>query len=204
MKNPTKLILTAFAAAILAGCASIVSGTSQVISVNSNVNAADVKVNGSLVGQTPYTGQIKRGKDTVIEVSKAGYGTQSVATSVKLEPIFWGNIIFGGLIGSTTDLVTGACWEYAPASYYVNLNRNGVSANEFRKDSELKCYAMTHAAAIRAELAAGSGEHVDALYSGFFAAQTSRDEFIRNARAIAESVKDNAVSLGEQIASLRI
>ena len=204
MKNPIKLILSTLAVGILAGCASIMSGTTQVISVNSNVNGADVKVNGSSVGQTPYTGQIKRGKDTTIEVSKAGYGTQTVATSTHLEPVFWGNIIFGGVIGSTTDLATGACWEYSPSSYYVNLNQKGVSANEFKKDSELKCYAMTHAEAIRSELAVGSGEHIDAIYTGFFAVQTSRENFLKNARAAMLSAGNNAVSLGEKIAELRI
>ena len=204
MKNHVKLILSLVAAGLLAGCASIVSGTAQVVSINSNVNGADVKVNGSQVGQTPYTGQIKRGKDTVIEVSKPGYGTQTVATMTHLEPIFWGNIIFGGVLGSTTDLVTGACWEYAPASYYVNLTRTGVSMEEFRKDSELKCYAMTHADAIRAELAAGAGEHIDAIYRGFFAGKSTREQFIQNARIALQSARDNAVSVGEQIASLRI
>ena len=201
MKTHIVAILALCAA--FTGCASIVSGTSQVVSINSNVQGATVSINGNQVGSTPFTSSIPRGKDTTVTVSKKGYTSQTIVLSTKLETIFWGNIIFGGLIGSTTDFATGACWEYSPGSYYINLNP-GVSATEFQKDSELKCYAMTHAAAIRAELAAGSGEHIDALYSAFFAAQTSRDAFLKDARAALLAAEDNAVSLGEKIAALRI
>lgn len=203
MKNYTKILILTAGVAVLAGCASIVSGTSQVVSVNSNVDQAEVRINGTTVGRTPYNGQIKRGKDTVVEVSKSGYGTQSTTLSTKLEPIFWGNIIFGGVIGSTTDLATGACWEYAPASVYVNLNQKSLSSSEFRKDSELKCYAMTHAAAIQSEASAGSGEHLDALRRGFFA-QKDANAFAQQIVNIGNASGHNAVSFGEAVAALRI
>ena len=203
MKNYTKLLILTAAVAVLAGCASIVAGSSQVVSVNSNVDQAEVRINGTTVGRTPFNGQIKRGKDTVVEVSKSGYASQSTTLSTKIEPIFFGNIIFGGVIGSTTDLEKGACWENAPASVYVNLNSKSVSSVEFRKDSELKCYAMTHASAIQAEAAAGSGEHLDALRRGFFA-QVDADAFAKQIIGIANTFSHNAVSFGEAIAALRI
>lgn len=203
MKNKAKILIITSAIVLLAGCASIVSGTSQVVSVNSNIDQAEVRVNGTTVGKTPYSGQIKRGKDTVVEVSKPGYGTQSTTLSTKLEPIFWGNIIFGGLVGSTTDLATGACWEYAPASVYVNLNQKSLSSADFRKDSELKCYAMTYAAVIQSEASAGSGEHLETLRRGFFS-QIDANAFAQKIVNISKTSRQNAVSFGEAVAALRI
>lgn len=202
MKN--RVIASLALAAALTGCASIVAGTSQVVSVNSNVSGANVAINGGTIGVTPFTGSIPRGKDTTVTVSKPGYQPQTITLSTKIEPIFFGNIIFGGVIGSTTDLATGALFEYAPSSYYVNLTA-GTSMNqkEFIRDTELKCYVMTNASAIRAELASGSGEHLDTLHRGFFGS-SERSAFLAAARELATQSGDSVVALGEKIASLSL
>jgi hypothetical protein len=200
----TRILTTLALVAALAGCASIVAGTSQVVSINSNVGGATVAINGSQVGVTPFTGSIARGKDTTVTVSKAGYQPQTITLSTKIEPIFFGNIIFGGLIGSTTDLATGALFEYAPSSYYVNLSvGTAMNQKEFIRDTELKFYVMTNGAAIRAELAAGSGEHIDTLHRGFFN-ETERDAFLAAARELAAQSGDSVVNLGEKIAALSL
>lgn len=199
-----RILTTLALTAALSGCASIVAGTSQVISINSNVQGANVMINGGTVGVTPFTGSIPRGKDTTVTVSKAGYQPQTITLSTKIEPIFFGNIIFGGLIGSTTDLATGALFEYAPSSYYVNLTAGtAMSQQEFIRDTELKCYVMTNAAAIRAELANGAGEHLDTLHRAFFA-NADRATLVESVGAIARSTGDNAVALGEKVASLSL
>jgi hypothetical protein len=201
--NKLQNCLAAIAAAsILAGCASIVAGTSQVVSINSNVSGASVSINGGTVGVTPFTGSIPRGKDTTVTVSKAGYQTQTITLSTKIEPIFFGNIIFGGLIGSTTDLATGALFEYAPSSYYVNLIA-GTTMNQqqFIRDTELKFYVMTNAAAIRDELVAGNGEHIDSLHRAFFAG-IDKASLLSELRAIAANSGRDTVALGEKVAAL--
>lgn len=199
-----RILSTLALAAALAGCASIVAGTSQVVSINANVQGATVAINGSQVGVTPFTGSIARGKDTTVTVSKAGYQPQTITLSTKIEPIFFGNIIFGGLLGSTTDLATGALFEYAPSSYYVNLTAGtAMSQQEFIRDTELKCYVMTNAAAIRAELAEGAGEHLDTLHRAFFAG-ADRAVLVDTVGAIARATGNDAVALGEQVASLSL
>lgn len=200
----TRILTTLALVAALAGCASIVAGTSQVVSINSNVQGANVAINGSQVGLTPFTGSIARGKDTTVTVSKAGYQPQTVTLSTKIEPIFFGNIIFGGFIGSTTDLATGALFEYAPSSYYVNLTAgSAMNQKEFIRDTELKFYVMTNGASIRAELAAGSGEHIDTLHRGFFG-ETERGAFLVAARELSAQSGDSVVTLGEKIAALSL
>jgi hypothetical protein len=106
-----------------AGCASIVEGTSQNVSIISNVRGAHVIVNGVNVGTTPYSGPIKRGKSTTVTLQKDGYETKTITLNTEIEPIFFGNIIFGGVLGSTTDLATGAMYKYAPATLQIDLDK---------------------------------------------------------------------------------
>jgi hypothetical protein len=118
-----------FALAVLvfaSGCATIIKGTSQTVSINSNVTGADVIVNGEPVGQTPFTGPIKRKSGTTVTVKKEGYQTKTITLTTEVESIFWGNIIFGGFFGSTTDLTTGAMYYYAPATLEIDLNSVAV------------------------------------------------------------------------------
>lgn len=112
-----------FAAALVTGCASIVKGTTQTVSINSNVSGAEVIVNGERVGVTPYTGPIKRKSGTTVTVQKPGYQTKTVTLTTEIESVFWGNIIIGGVLGSTTDLATGAMYYYAPATLEIDLNK---------------------------------------------------------------------------------
>lgn len=107
----------------LSGCASIVNGTSQPVSINSNVKGADVIVNGVTVGKTPYNGPIKKGNKTTVTLQKDGYDPKTITLSTEIEPIFWGNIIIGGVLGSTTDLATGGMYKYAPATLQIDLEK---------------------------------------------------------------------------------
>ncbi len=108
---------------VFAGCATIVGGTSQNVSINSNVKGADVIVNGETVGKTPYNGPIKRGKTTTVTLQKDGYDPKTITLSTEIESIFWGNIIIGGVLGSTTDLATGGMYKYAPATLQIDLDK---------------------------------------------------------------------------------
>mgnify|MGYP003432182605 CR=1 FL=1 len=107
----------------LSGCASIVNGTSQLVSINSNVKGADVIVNGMTVGTTPYNGPIKRAQSTTVTLQKDGYESKTITLNTEIESIFWGNIIIGGFLGSTTDLATGAMYKYAPATLQIDLDK---------------------------------------------------------------------------------
>jgi len=108
----------------LIGCSTLVNGTSQMVSINSDVPEAEVMVNGVSVGKTPFSGKIKRSGKTEIKVSKEGYDPVIIKPQTDLPSAFWGNIICGGFLGSTTDAASGATNEYAPNTFYVNLKKN--------------------------------------------------------------------------------
>lgn len=114
--------------AMVTSCATIVGGTSQTVSIDSNVKGAEVVVNGATVGQTPFAGSIKRGKSTSVTIRKAGYRPKTIIMNTEVEPIFWGNIIVGGFLGSTTDLASEAMYKYTPASINVDLEADGPAS----------------------------------------------------------------------------
>jgi hypothetical protein len=105
----------------ISGCSTIVEGKTQTVSINSNVKDADITINGMVAGRTPFTGLIKRGNHTTVTLAKEGYQSKTVTLDSSLEPWFWGNIILGGLLGSTTDASTGAMYKYAPSTVEIDL-----------------------------------------------------------------------------------
>jgi hypothetical protein len=108
-------------------CSSIINGTKQTVTIDSNVKGADININGTSVGTTPFTGKIPRGSSTQIYVSKEGYESKSIILNSDIEPIFWGNILTGGVlfVGSSTDFGTGALYKYNPATVVIDLQKKG-------------------------------------------------------------------------------
>jgi hypothetical protein len=109
---------------VIAGCSTIINGPTQTVSVNSNVQGADVSIDGIVVGKTPYTGLVKKPNGSggsVVTVSKPGYDPKSVTLDAGIEGAFWGNIIVGGGIGSTTDYASHSMYKYANGTINVDL-----------------------------------------------------------------------------------
>lgn len=156
------LCAVALVATLGAGCASIVKGSSQTITVSSNVDGADVFLDGMKIGTTPYAGPVAKNKG-VLMVQKAGYTTANVSLSKTIEPIFWGNIITGGTLGSITDFASGSAYQYAPASYQVDLKPVEQAQADFERSVAARKFAMLYLDRISTELANGSGDHLDAL-----------------------------------------
>jgi hypothetical protein len=117
---------------LLSGCASIVSKSSRPVTITSSPIGAKVTISKSSgvpiqVGETPMTvtletsnGFFTKAKYTV-EATKPGYQTSSAVISADLNGWYFGNIVFGGLIGLLiVDPATGAMWKLDD-TYSVNL-----------------------------------------------------------------------------------
>lgn len=100
-------------ALLMTGCASILNDKNQQI----NVTSTNGKSFQGTVDGVPFTGpgvvSVARQKSPkVFKVDTQGCAPQtSVDPSIDLK--FWGNIIFGGLLGSTTDASTEKMWKYS-------------------------------------------------------------------------------------------
>lgn len=107
----------------LTGCASIVGKDSFPLTINSNPDGASVVIkdeNGikMYAGTTPTTVTLAageayfHGKSYNITFSKEGYMDQYIQVKSSLSGWYFGNILFGGLIGMLiVDPITGKMWK---------------------------------------------------------------------------------------------
>lgn len=116
--------------AALAGCASVISGRTQQVSFNSNPEGATVTVGGRVLGKTPFTMALQRKASQTLEFKKNGYKPLTMELETSMNMWFWGNVVIGGLFGSTTDSATGAVHRYSPSQYMVTLERDGTTTVE--------------------------------------------------------------------------
>lgn len=107
----------------LSGCATILSGTDQPVTIQSSPDGADVIMNGVVMGKTPFTANIKRDNNTMLTIEKDGFQSETQLMNTQLNSMFWGNILFGGVLGSTTDAASGASREYSPGVLFVKLEK---------------------------------------------------------------------------------
>lgn len=103
---------------ITVGCASIMSGTSQKVTFNSHPSGAKVITHTGLTLVTPSTATLPKGKSISVRCEKEGYETQTQTIGTSLNGWFFGNILFGGLIGMIIDIADGAM---------MNLDRDNVN-----------------------------------------------------------------------------
>ena len=117
------LLIGALVASLFSGCATITQDNTQAVSFNSIPNGAKVYVDGQVKGITPVTLQLDKGDVKKVKFEKEGFLTSEKEISKSVDAWFFGNIIFGGLFGSTTDAVTGNMYEYTPNNYTVELKK---------------------------------------------------------------------------------
>ncbi len=113
----------------LANCASIVSGRNQTVSVETvkgsqSLSKSDCKLSNSkgdwYAQNTPNSVFIRKsyGDLSINCNNKNLSGSQTFKSSH--EPIVWGNLLFGGLIGWAIDAGTGSGFSY-PQTMVVEL-----------------------------------------------------------------------------------
>lgn len=125
---PTRALVGIMLAAsvLTSGCASIVHGGNRTLTINSDPSGAKVtisKAEGQLVqvDKTPCTVSLDpkksyfKGQTYVLKLELAGYKPSQVELRPSMSGWYWGNIVFGGLIGMlAVDPVTGSMWNIEP------------------------------------------------------------------------------------------
>lgn len=127
------------------GCATIITGSTQTLSFKSVPDSSQITITNKLgekvhVGQTPATVTLKKGagyfkpESYKVAFTKEGYQTTTVEVNSKLSGWYFGNIIFGGLIGLLiVDPITGAMYSLNPKDVSAVLSENNVSINSNEK-----------------------------------------------------------------------
>jgi len=119
----TALMLAVCSVAALSGCASIVSKSEYNVAVNSVPEGADFLIkdkSGRKIhsGRTPQTVSLNsdagffKGATYQVDLSKEGHASTTTTLDSSINGWYWGNILFGGLIGMLiVDPATGAMWK---------------------------------------------------------------------------------------------
>ena len=184
------------------GCATVLGGTRQLLTVNANVEGAEVFLNETRLGVTPLTAEVKRGQTGELRVTADGYQPYTVAINRKVSTLFFVNILSGGSFGSTTDLATGAMYEYEPSTFMVSLQSSQIGLEgrqEWMRKEALRGFVLMNNEAIVSELADGTGEHLDLLFDVLaVVGLEGRTEAVDRWRAAYEA-SDTAVEFAELI-----
>lgn len=147
---------------LIQGCSSVINGTTQKITITSNVQGAEVMLNGVNLGRTPVTTRVKREKTSHLLVRKDGYKDYSLQVQTKLDPWFWGNIVIGGLVGSTTDSVTGSTHLIDPDTIFVQMEPISTVVTN-AADVEIRNFVTAAYSNLVRDIKAGKGDHLNSL-----------------------------------------
>ena len=127
---------------ILSGCASIVSKTKYPVSIHSTPTGAKVTVTDKkgkevFIGNTPAICTLKAGAgfftkaSYMVKFEIEGYNTKSATIDFNLDGWYFGNIIFGGLIGLLIiDPATGAMWKLSSEFVNETLTKSSITQEE--------------------------------------------------------------------------
>ena len=125
----------------LGGCATIVAKSSQTITVTSVPEGAAVSIanaSGAAIhsGNTPMTVTLKKGRGYfkpehyLVNIVKPGFEEQKLKIDGAVNGWYFGNIIFGGLIGMlAVDPSTGAMYTLKPDAVQVTLTSSTAAQN---------------------------------------------------------------------------
>ena len=71
-----------------------------------------------------YTIITREGKPKTFTFKKKGYKPATVTVGTAFEPVFFGNFLFGGSIGSSIDSITTKnATKYSPNQYFIELEK---------------------------------------------------------------------------------
>ena len=185
MKN---LLLILSILIFISSCATIMTGKTQEITFDSEPQGAEVTVNGRVIWKTPTTIQLDMKKDQSVSFKLEGYKTQTRRLETKIQGFFWGNIVSGGFIGSTTDGITGGMHEYSPNQYYITLSKDkNVSSTIYGSEkAEVKEFIVLSYRSLMVDLSRGKGDYLDSLLSMLDVKESNKNDSIRKIKSLSE------------------
>jgi hypothetical protein len=169
------------------GCATIIDGKHQELTFQSTPDGATVTITGRVIGKTPITTSIRKESNQTVEFKKDGYQPITMRLTTHLDSWFWGNIVLGGLIGSTTDGISGAVHEYSPSQYYVTLQPVNVNSLQFSGDynrAKIKDFIVGSYRNLSMDIVAGKGDYLNSLIDLLKIPPEKRQEAIQNMQKI--------------------
>ena len=140
MKKTFYALTLCFAVSLLSSCASIVSKSNWPVHVASDPSGATVTITNRagrevFKGTTPTMVSLRSGagffkkESYIVKFSVNGYVSQEVPLQCKVNGWYWGNLVFGGLIGFLIlDPATGAMYKLEVPAVDARLSKDGSAS----------------------------------------------------------------------------
>lgn len=149
----TKILISALAIAFLfTGCASIIHGPIQTVDFTSQPVGAKLTIDGKEYGMTPKSvdlrrkgrikGESKEKKAYNVKIELEGYFPYELKVKREVEGWFFGNILFGGLIGIIIDASNGSMYKLTPDQVIATLGKT-TTLNEKGDDKIYIAISLT-------------------------------------------------------------
>lgn len=206
--NMLARLLAIVAIALLSGCATIITGSSQEVSFQSTPDGATVTLGDRVIGKTPIMVRLDKKSGQSVTFSKEGYEAVTMPLSTQLQPWFFGNVIIGGLLGSTTDGVSGAIHQYSPNQYMVTLQPVNVSGAE-RETSQsehdkIRQFVIVSYRDLVRDIKAGKGDYLMSLLTMKHVEREKEAEALKKLRALSDLYDKDISAFAAEAADLAI
>lgn len=125
------VVIAVLPALLSAGCASIAHGRRQEIKFSSVPPGAQVSVNGINLGMTPLLTNLKRKtKEQVVRIELDGFEPYQMTLKRKVSGWYFGNLVFGGVVGLIVDPSNGAMYRLKLKDLKRDVAENGASVGK--------------------------------------------------------------------------
>jgi len=209
------------------GCATLFNGKTQRIRVDSNIPGAVVKIDDTIVGQTPFIGDMPRSKkNRTVTVQARGFAPQQqsmLADKDNLKQLGGNSLLTLGAIGGTIPL-WGTMSNVVPNSVIggalicslisITIDNNNGSAYQYypsqlyfhfldenwSKADEilLRKYAMLNHSQIAIDAKEENGEYLNAL-ADMMSKKMTREEAITSIKVALEYSEGDQLAFGDEI-----
>lgn len=119
------------------GCATIFNGTSQQVQFASEPSGAEIMVGGVERGETPTSITLKKPglNEKRVTFVKEGYEDRTIVLQKDFASASILNIFGPTVVGFGIDALSGALYNYGPAQYSVEFEKEGTSSRSSSKQT---------------------------------------------------------------------
>ena len=158
------LLLSVVGVSLVFGSATIFSGKTQSVSFSSEPEGAIVLLDNVQKCKTPCTLSLEKDEYKSVIFKKDGYKSKTLPMETSFNSTTFLGVLGGylGFLSTTTDMATGAAYEYSPNNYFIELKKsdkwdfnNGFL--DYNTKSELIAYILIHFNDIKLESKTGLG-----------------------------------------------
>jgi len=182
--------------AVLTSCATIIDGRKQTITFQSSPTNAIIRIDGNEIGKTPLTIELYKKESQMLTFEKRGHQLVTMNMDTKINPAFWGNILIGGVIGSTTDVSTGAIYEYSPGQYVVTLDpkmSSGLKGDILQtKKNQARLFLFRNYKNLEIDLSQNSGDYLNAMLVALNIPEANKEIVVQEIKTIMFNQNDPA------------